>query len=582
MTGYSPRRRGSILSDMADIAQDLWASVPETVPAEKPTAVRDEPTAPHAPQTAQNPAKSADSAPKATYADEKSLPFTELWKVADEPIDWTEVLSSPIPTDGLVSAEKWALYRQYADKVLSGDTAAYLGVLKAVDPMGDLAPYTSSLSVATRDADVMLATFAVRDDLLDSDGAVVLAGLGSCGEYSRYNRSAPLPAGVFVARKGKKPLASGVRLISAHTDAPRLDFKQRPLQEQVGIGQAKTHYYGGIRKYQWLARPLALHGVIIKEDGTSIKVVLGEDPGDPVFTIADLLPHLAQKEVTKTVADAFDAEKLNVILGHSPLPSASDTDETAKEQKDPVRANILALLNRKYGIREEDLMSAELQAVPAGPARYVGLDAALIGGYGQDDRVCVFTALSAFLDAQAPEHANCLIFWDKEEIGSEGSTGAQGRFLEYCMEDLTEAWEPGTKVRDVFQNSTAVSGDVHAATDPDWQELHEKLNASIIGHGPTFCKFTGSRGKYGANDAHPEYIGWLRGVLNRKNIPWQMAELGKVDHGGGGTVALYLAAYGMDTIDLGPAVLSMHSPFELLSKADLYSTKLAYQAILEA
>ena len=387
---------------------------------------------------------------------------------------------------------------------------------------------------------------------------------------------------VFVARKGKKPLASGVRLISAHTDAPRLDFKQRPLQEQVGIGQAKTHYYGGIRKYQWLARPLALHGVIVKEDGTSIKVVLGEDPGDPVFTIADLLPHLAQKEVTKTVADAFDAEKLNVILGHSPLPSASDTDETAKEQKDPVRANILALLNRKYGIREEDLMSAELQAVPAGPARYVGLDAALIGGYGQDDRVCVFTALSAFLDAQAPEHANCLIFWDKEEIGSEGSTGAQGRFLEYCMEDLVEAWEPGTKVRDVFQNSTAVSGDVHAATDPDWQELHEKLNASIIGHGPTFCKFTGSRGKYGANDAHPEYIGWLRGVLNRKNIPWQMAELGKVDHGGGGTVALYLAAYGMDTIDLGPAVLSMHSPFELLSKADLYSTKLAYQAILEA
>ena len=381
---------------------------------------------------------------------------------------------------------------------------------------------------------------------------------------------------------GSAPITEGVRLCAAHIDSPRLDMKQNPLYEDSELGLFKTHYYGGIRKYQWLARPLALHGVIIKEDGTSIKVVLGEDPGDPVFTIADLLPHLAQKEVTKTVADAFDAEKLNVILGHSPLPSASDTDETAKEQKDPVRANILALLNRKYGIREEDLMSAELQAVPAGPARYVGLDAALIGGYGQDDRVCVFTALSAFLDAQAPEHANCLIFWDKEEIGSEGSTGAQGRFLEYCMEDLTEAWEPGTKVRDVFQNSTAVSGDVHAATDPDWQELHEKLNASIIGHGPTFCKFTGSRGKYGANDAHPEYIGWLRGVLNRKNIPWQMAELGKVDHGGGGTVALYLAAYGMDTIDLGPAVLSMHSPFELLSKADLYSTKLAYQAILEA
>ena len=385
---------------------------------------------------------------------------------------------------------------------------------------------------------------------------------------------------VFVARKGRRPLAEGVRLISAHTDAPRLDFKQRPLQEQVGIGQAKTHYYGGIRKYQWLARPLALHGVIAKEDCSVIKVNIGEDPADPVFTIADLLPHLAQKEVTKTVAEAFDAEKLNIILGHS--PAAPEKGKKADEQKDPVRANVLALLNQKYGIREEDLMSAELQAVPAGPARLVGLDGALIGGYGQDDRVCVFAALNALLDAKIPEHAACLIFWDKEEIGSEGSTGAQGRFLEYCMQDLVEAWEPQTRVRDVFQHSTAVSGDVHAATDPDWQELHEKLNASIIGHGPTFCKFTGSRGKYGANDAHPEYIGWLRGVLNRKSIPWQMAELGKVDHGGGGTVALYLAAYGMDTIDLGPAILSMHSPFELLSKVDLYATKLAYQAILEA
>ncbi len=388
---------------------------------------------------------------------------------------------------------------------------------------------------------------------------------------------------LLLAVIGQKSLAEGAQITAAHIDSPRLDLKPTPLYEAEELAYLKTHYYGGIRKYQWLARPLALHGVIVKEDGSVIRVTLGEDPGDPVFTISDLLPHLAQKEVTKTVAEAFDAEKLNIILGHSPLPAPEgEAGDEKKEAKDPVRANILALLNRKYGIREEDLMSAELQAVPAGPARYVGLDEALIGGYGQDDRVCVFTALAALLDAADPDRANCLIFWDKEEIGSEGSTGAQGRFLEYCMEDLVEAWEPGAKVRDVFQNSTAVSGDVHAATDPDWQELHEKLNASIIGHGPTFCKFTGSRGKYGANDAHPEYIGWLRGVLNAKDIPWQMAELGKVDHGGGGTVALYLAAYGMDTIDLGPAVLSMHSPFELLSKADLYSTKLAYQAILEA
>ena len=388
---------------------------------------------------------------------------------------------------------------------------------------------------------------------------------------------------VFVARRGKKALAEGVNLISAHTDAPRLDFKQRPLQEQAGIGQAKTHYYGGIRKYQWLARPLALHGVIVKEDGTLVRVTLGEDPADPVFTIADLLPHLAQKEVTKALADAFDAEKLNVVMGHLPLCGEEENpSEEAQKPADPIRANMLALLHQKYAIKEEDLMSAEIQAVPAGPARFVGLDRGLIGGYGQDDRICVFTALSALLDAQDPERTACLIFWDKEEIGSEGSTGAQGRFLEYCMADLVDAWEPQTKLRDVFQKSNAVSGDVHAATDPDWQELHEKLNASIIGHGPTFCKFTGSRGKYGANDAHPEYIGKLRAILNERNIPWQMAELGKVDHGGGGTVALYLAAYGMDTIDLGPAILSMHSPFELASKIDVYTTKLAYQAILEA
>lgn len=388
---------------------------------------------------------------------------------------------------------------------------------------------------------------------------------------------------VFVARRGRKPLRDGIRLISAHTDAPRLDFKQRPLLEQVGVGQAKTHYYGGIRKYQWLARPLALHGVIVKEDGSVIKVNLGENPSDPVFTISDLLPHLAQKEAGKTLADAFEAEKLNVILGHSPEPGPAKTGKKKGEDapKDPVKARILNLLHQRYGIREEDLFSAELQAVPAGPARFVGLDEALIGGYGQDDRVCVYTALAALLDARTPERTSCLIFWDKEEIGSEGSTGAQSRFLEYALQDMLEAWEPKTKIRDMFQVSRALSADVHAAIDPDWQELHEKLNSATIGHGPSFSKFTGSRGKYGANDAHPEYIGWLRGILNKRNVPWQMAELGKVDLGGGGTVALYLAAYGMDTIDIGPAVLSMHSPFELVSKADLYATKLAYQAFFE-
>ena len=391
---------------------------------------------------------------------------------------------------------------------------------------------------------------------------------------------------LFAARRGAAPMKDGVRLIAAHTDTPRLDFKQHPLLEQAGVGQAKTHYYGGIRKYQWLARPLALHGVVVKEDGSIVRVVLGEDPREPVFTIADLLPHLAQKQATQTLADAFEAEKMNIVIGHMPQAgkdkkAGGAKDEKAGETKDPIKAHVLALLHKKYGIREEDLYSAELQAVPAGPGRMVGLDEGLIGAYGQDDRVCVFTALEAFLDAKNPDSPACLILWDKEEIGSEGSTGAQSRFLEYCLHDLIAAWEPGTHFRDIMLRTRALSADVHGALDPDWQELHEKLNAAIIGHGPCMCKFTGSRGKYGANDAHPEYVAWLRNMLNTRNIPWQMAELGKVDAGGGGTVALYLAAYGMDVIDMGPSLLGMHSPFELASKVDIYAAKLAYQGFFE-
>jgi len=387
---------------------------------------------------------------------------------------------------------------------------------------------------------------------------------------------------LFAARRGRRPLSEGFRLISAHTDSPRLDFKQRPLIEQVGLGQAKTHYYGGIHKYQWLARPLAIHGVVVKEDGGTIRISLGEEAGDPVFTIADLLPHLAKKQDSKSVSDAFEAEKLNVILGHEPQQKDEEDSAAKKESTDSVKTHLLTLLHEKYGIREADLMSAELQAVPAGPARFVGLDQSMIGGYGHDDRICVYTALQAFLAVESPEYSTCLIFWDKEEIGSDGSTGASSRFFEYCVQDMLEAWEPMTPLRSAMRNARALSADVHAAVDPDWQELHEKQNSALFGYGPSFSKFTGSRGKYGANDAHPEYIGWLRGVLGRQGIPWQMAELGKVDLGGGGTVALFLAAYGMDVIDMGPALLGMHSPFELCSVADLYATRLAYGAFLAA
>ena len=397
---------------------------------------------------------------------------------------------------------------------------------------------------------------------------------------------------LFAIRKGKAPLGRGIRLICAHADSPRLDLKQRPLQEQAGVAQAKPHYYGGIRKYQWLARPLAVHGVVVKQDGTLVNVQLGEDPREPVFTIADLLPHLAKDQVAKTLATAFEGEKLNLVFGHEPLQQdkAKTTNkkttggQDAGGSKEPIKYGILKILHDKYGIVEEDLYSAELQAVPAGPARYVGLDSSLIGGYGQDDRICVFTALEAFLSSgnNMPAVTQCLIFWDKEEIGSEGSTGAKSRFFEYCIQDIIAAWEPRTAFSAVMLASKAISADVHAAIDPDWQELHEKLNSASIGHGLCFCKFTGHRGKYEANDAHPEYVGWLRGVLNKEGIPWQMAELGKVDGGGGGTVAMHLAAYGMNIIDGGPPILSMHSPFEISSKMDLYATMLAYRAFFKA
>ncbi len=416
---------------------------------------------------------------------------------------------------------------------------------------------------------------------------------------------------IFIARRGKAPMSQGVQLICAHADTPRLDLKQRPLQEQAGVAQAKTHYYGGIRKYQWFARPLALHGVVVKADGAKVNVVLGEDPSEPVFAISDLLPHLGASQNEVPLGKAFEAEKMNLLIGHKPYKEESGPSQPepgqpteqpleAKDQPDEksaekakengngekaqaIKTGVLKLLNEKYGIVEEDLYSSELQAVPAGPARRVGLDSALLGGYGQDDRICVFAALEAFLqDSGTPARTQCLMFWDKEEIGSEGSTGAKSRFFEYCMNDLIFSWEPNTRFSEVMLKSRAISADVHAAIDPDWQDLHEKLNAALLGNGPCFCKFTGSRGKYEANDAHPEYVAWLRGILNQKGIPWQMAELGKVDGGGGGTVAMHLASYGMNIIDCGPAVLSMHSPFEICSQADLYATVLAFSTFLGA
>jgi aspartyl aminopeptidase len=390
---------------------------------------------------------------------------------------------------------------------------------------------------------------------------------------------------ILLARRGKKSLGQGFRLLGAHADAPRLDFKQHPLYEEASVGLAKTHYYGGIRKHQWFSRPLALHGVVVKNDGRAVDVCIGEDPKDPVFTVLDLLPHLAYGQMDKKLSKAFEAEKLNVVMGHAPSDDKGGKGDK-KEKGDSnkkIKARVMRLLNERYGIVEEDLFSAEIQVVPAGPAREVGLDGSLIGGYAHDDRACVFASLEALLSSKAvPEYCQVAIFWDKEEIGSDGATGAKSLFMEYSLQDLIDAWSPGDSLRSAFLTAKAVSGDTHGGLDPDYQDLHEKLNASLLGHGPVFCKFTGHRGKYGASEATAEYVGWLRALLNKAGIPWQMAELGKVDLGGGGTVAKHLAVYGMDVIDFGPSVLGMHSPFEVLSKADLYATVLAYREFLES
>jgi aspartyl aminopeptidase len=392
----------------------------------------------------------------------------------------------------------------------------------------------------------------------------------------RYSLMMGKVAALFVA--GKTPLTEGLRLIVSHIDAPRLDLKPRPLYEDVDMTFLKTHYYGGIKKYQWLSRPLALHGHVVKDDGRVVDLVVGEDPDDPVFTIADLLPHLAHKvQANKKVNEAFPGEKLNLICGSLPLGD--------DEVKNRFKLALLNLLDERWGIHEEDFISAEFEAVPAGPARDVGLDRSMIGAYGHDDRICAYCSMSALLAVKNPVRPLVAVFVDKEEIGSDGATGANSRFMETVVADILEqsGQEPtSAAVRKTLINTRAISGDVEGALDPDYQEVHEKNNAARLGYGPCLTRYTGSRGKYGASEASADYMGWLRGLFNRKKIVWQSGLLGKVDEGGGGTVAMFLAKYGMEIVDCGPALLAMHAPFEIVSKSDLYMTQKAYQAFYES
>ncbi|MDR0381052.1 MAG: aminopeptidase [Oscillospiraceae bacterium] len=368
---------------------------------------------------------------------------------------------------------------------------------------------------------------------------------------------------------GRRGLEEGIRLVAAHIDAPRLDVKPRPLYEDSETVLLKTHYYGGIKKYQWVALPLELHGVVVKADGTAVPVSVGAAPDDPVFTITDLLPHLAGDQMKKNLREAITGESLNVLIGTRP---DAETGESR------VKLAVLALLHRRYGITEADFLSAELSLVPALPARDVGLDASLIGGYGHDDRVCGFVALRALLDLDAaPEHTAVCLLADKEEIGSEGVTGMRSAAFDTLMADLCA--EQGVPLGACFASSFCLSADVCNAFDPNYPEVSDKTNAHRLNYGLGLMKYTGVRGKAGASDASAETVGRLRGLLERGGIRYQFGELGKVDQGGGGTVAVYMAQRNIEVVDAGVPVLSMHSPFEIISKLDLFETYRAALAV---
>ncbi len=388
---------------------------------------------------------------------------------------------------------------------------------------------------------------------------------------------------------GKKPIEEGMNILGAHIDSPRLDAKQNPLYEESGFAYLDTHYYGGVKKYQWVALPLAIHGVVAKKDGEVKEVVIGEDENDPVVSVTDLLPHLAADQMKKEAAKVIEGEKLDVLIGSAPLAVAKDeakgkdeaSDKNAKS-KEAVKARILALLKEKYGMDEEDFLSAELEIVPAGKARETGLDRSMIMSYGQDDRVCAFTSLKAILGVQEVERTACCILVDKEEIGSVGATGMESRFFENTVAELLDRMGAYSDLalRRTLANSKMLSSDVNAAYDPLYAEAYEKRNSSMAGCGMVFNKFTGARGKSGSNDANAEYIAKIRRIMDDAGVKFQLAELGRVDVGGGGTIAYILALYGMDVIDCGVAVLNMHAPWEITSKADVYETKRGYEVFL--
>ena len=376
---------------------------------------------------------------------------------------------------------------------------------------------------------------------------------------------------------GQEPLEKGMNILGAHIDSPRLDVKQNPLYEDTDLAYLDTHYYGGVKKYQWVALPLAIHGVIAKKDGSVVNVTIGEDENDPVVYITDLLIHLAGKQLQKKAAEVIEGENLDILIGSRPLSESTD-----EKKKEAVKSNVLRILKEKYDVEEEDFLSAELEIVQAGKARDCGLDRSMVAAYGQDDRVCAYTSFVAMMEMDAPKRTSCCLLTDKEEIGSVGATGMQSRFFENSVAELLDGMGCNSELalRRTLRNSSMLSSDVSAGYDPAYGECFEKKNAAYLGRGIVLNKFTGARGKSGSNDANAEYVAEVRRIFDDHQVAFQTAELGKVDVGGGGTIAYIAALYGMNVIDSGVAVLSMHAPWEVTSKADIYEAKKAYKAFL--
>lgn len=416
----------------------------------------------------------------------------------------------------------------------------------------------------------------------EREAVTVAVALAQQHGFRPFDRKEALKAGdkIYVDNRGKslilavigeKPLDEGVSIAAAHIDSPRLDLKPNPVYEDNDLAYFDTHYYGGIKKYQWTAIPLALHGIVVKKDGSTVTVTVGEAEDEPVFCVTDLLPHLGQEQMKRTAAEVIKGEDLNLLIGSMPLKGG--------EGSDLVKLNVLKILNDKYGITEQDFISAELEIVPAFPAKDLGLDRSMIGGYGQDDRVCAYPALTALLATDKPQYTAITVLADKEEIGSDGNTGMKSAFLPYFIEDLAAAC--GVLGRHVLSASLCLSADVNAAFDPIYPEVMCKANACQLNRGVCITKYTGARGKSGTSDASAEFMGTVRRFLDAGEVLWQTGELGRVDAGGGGTVAKYIANLNVDTVDLGVPVLSMHAPFEVVSKVDVYMAHKAFAALFD-